>query len=764
MWYVTHIVTVFHYRDQANAGRRPEERDGTGGGPGTATVTRPPVPGDRPSPSAGRGGIIAASRRSAPPPRSAMSRRPAWALAGLAFGLGLIAVVGGGTPTATGQPKPLVVPPAPQAPGLTTPANLGARPGETVELVLAGGNLSDPTGVVISCPGAKAEVVADPKPDPGKVKVKVTVPADAAVGLYGLRLATKQGVSNLRPFCVDDLPAVPETEANRTKDTAQPVPAPCVVLGRTDAEASDFFKLKVTAGQRLTFEVVARRIGSALDPIVVLHDGQTKRELVDKYADDTPGLQADARLTHTFAADGEVIVEVRDTTYRGGADFFYRLRVGDFPGATTAFPLAVQAGKDAKVGFAGFGAEELPPVALKVPAGAAAVNAAPKRAAGPSGWPVPVTVTDEPQGVEQEPNNEPAKANSLPVPGGVSAKFGAKGDVDHFKIAGKKGQKLAITALTYEVNAPTEVLVRVLDAKGAELAKSNPAATPTRFEFTPPADGEYVVACEHLNFLFGPNEVYHLSVVPAGPDFAVTLALDRFEAPAGGGTAVAVANVARLNGYAGPVELSIDGGPDLSGKLTLPAGATQAFVPLLVKAGTKAGPLPFRVKATATADGQTVVRYGTLTDLVKTTFGGMTNPPHEFLEGCAVAVLEAPPFTLALTADPTSLEKGKGGKLLVEAKREKEADGEIALAPLFAPPNVTIAAKGSLAKGATKGDLAITTAPAVGVGPAPLVIRATTKVGGKDYAVTPPPLVIDIVEPKKVEPKKDEPKKDKDKK
>ena len=48
-------------------------------------------------------------------------------------------------------------------------------------------------------------------------------------------------------------------------------------------------------------------------------------------------------------------------------------------------------------------------------------------------------------------------------------------------------------------------------------------------------------------------------MTPAAPDFTVTLALDRYEAPAGGGTAVAVANVARLNGYAGPVELSIVG-------------------------------------------------------------------------------------------------------------------------------------------------------------------------------------------------------------
>src|SRR5206468_2542602 len=119
------------------------------------------------------------------------------------------------------------------------------------------------------------------------------------------------------------------------------------------------------------------------------------------------------------------------------------------------------------------------------------------------------------------------------------------------------------------------------------LARSNPQTVPVKLEFTPAADGDFIIACEHANYLYGPNEVYHLSVRPSAPDFDVTLALDRYEAPAGGGTAVAVANVVRLNGYAGPVELSIVGDKNLSGSVTAAAGQTQVFIPLLVKEGTK---------------------------------------------------------------------------------------------------------------------------------------------------------------------------------
>jgi hypothetical protein len=693
-----------------------------------------------------------------------MPRRISWFVSFAAFGLGVFTILWcGAPPVAMGQPKPLVVPPAPQAPTLTTPVTLGLKRGAIADLVLSGINLDNPTGLLWSGPG-KATIVPeakDAKPNPAAVKVKFEFPADAAVGMHTIRIATKQGISNFRPVLIDDLPGVDETQTNRTKDTAQEVPAPCSINGRTDAEASDFFKIKVAAGQKLTFEVLARRLGSPLDPILVLHDAKTKRELIDLYADDTPGLQSDCRLVHTFKDASEILVEVRDTTYRGGGDFFYRLRIGDFPGAITAFPLAVQRGVEAKVGFAGPGTDDIPPVVVKAVADpvAIAVNVAPKRAAGNFGWPLPVRVADEPQIVEAEPNNTPDKATKLALPGGASARFLEKGDIDHFSVLGKKGQKLAISVQTYEVNSPAEVLVRVVDAKGATLASSNPAAVPVRLEYTPPADGDVIIACEHLNYLFGPNEVYHLTVKPAAPDFDVNLVLDRAEAPAGGGTAVAVANVARLNGYAGPVELSIADDPALSGTITLPAGQTQTFVPLLVKAGTKPGPHRFHVKATAKVDGKDVVRFGHLTDAVKANLGGIPNPPPELLAECAMAVIEKPRFTVKFTLDPAAgIEKGKAGKLVVDATREKEADGDIVLAPLFTAPNISPAVK-PVPKGQTKAEVGLTTTPAATSGP--IVIRATTKIGGKDYVVTPPPVLIEVIEPKKAEPKKEEPKKDK---
>lgn len=688
-----------------------------------------------------------------------MSRRSTKVIAFVGFVLGLVVVLCSGEHEVVGQQKAPVIVAAPQSPTLNTPASLGAKPGTEVELTLTGTNLTEPTGVLLNCL-AKVTIPTDNKngTEAGKLRVKVTVDAKCVIGLYTIRVATKHGISNARPFVVDSLPLVaPAAAARNTKDTAQAVTWPCVASGTITNEASEFFKVKVNANQKLTFEVLARRIGSPLDPIVVLHDAKTKRELVDLYADDTPGLQGDCRLTHTFKEAGEILVEVRDTTYRGGGDFTYRLRIGDFPGATTAFPLAAERGKPATIGFAG--PETIPAVKVTAPkdAATAAFYVTPTNGTT-EGWSLPVLLSDHPELIEQEPNDEPAKANKLPVPGGVSGRFDKPKDVDHFAFTGKKGQKLAITVLTYEVNSPAEVLVRVLDAKGGQVGSNNPAAAPNRFEFTPPADGEYVLACEHQNFLSGPNEIYHLSVVPVEPDFSVALVFDRGEAPAGGGTGV-FASVTRLNGFAGPVELSIDGDPALSGKVTLPAGQTFTFVPLLVKDGTKPGAFPFSVKATAAVGGATVVRYGTQTDAVKAALGGIPTPPPELLNQCALGVVEKPPFTVAFTADPAAIEKGKAGKVLVQATREKSADGDIVLTPVFLPPNVTAAPK-PVPKGQTKGEIPLTVAANAASGKSPVVFKATTKVGGKDYAFTPPPLMIEVIEPKKTaEPKKEPPKK-----
>ncbi|HET6575319.1 MAG TPA: hypothetical protein VFG68_17060, partial [Fimbriiglobus sp.] len=663
-------------------------------------------------------------------------------------------------PTPAGAQPKAAAPAVPAGyPTLTTSANLGAKPGASVELVLTGTNLTNATAVWTSFGGTAT--IPDKQTDAKKLTVKLDVPADARTGLYALRVATTAGVSNLRPICLDELPEVAEAGKNKSKASPQTVPVPCVVAGAAEKESADYFRFPVRAGEPITVEVLGRRIGSPIDPVVILSDG-TGKELGGVYADDTPGLQSDARVVYVPKESGDLIAEVRDTTYRGGSDYAYRLRIGRFPGATTAFPLAVQRGKTAEVSFSGPGLDGVKPVDITAPTDPAVpvVSVAPRRADGAAGWPVPVRLSDTPETTEQEPNNDPKQANPLPVPGGVSARFAEKNDLDHFSFAAKKGTKYAIEALTYQLNAPTEVYLRVLDAKGEELAKSNPQQIPTRVEFEAPADGDFIVACEHLNYLAGPSEVYHLSVAPVAPDFAVTIGLDRIDVPAGGLGLIPVTGLTKTNGFAGAVELTVAGSDVLAGSLTVPAGANPSpaaplFVPVTARMGTAPGLQTVHLKATATIDGKEVVRFGSVLGEVKEALADLPNPPAEFTTTVAAAVTPPPPFTLAVTLDKPEVAQGGKVKGKVTVTRGPGFVEGVQLVAVGTPANVTaklkpLAKLKLFAKGAMAVEFELTAAANAAVGPGAVVIRGTAA----GAAVVAPPVPITVTQAKKKDGKK----------
>src|SRR5689334_179434 len=104
-------------------------------------------------------------------------------------------------------------------PRLNTITPPGGKAGTVVEVTFAGTDLEEPQALVFSHPSIKAEPVvvepakpADPKkpappmPKPPITKFKVTIAADAPLGIHDVRFVNKFGVSNARAFVVGDLP------------------------------------------------------------------------------------------------------------------------------------------------------------------------------------------------------------------------------------------------------------------------------------------------------------------------------------------------------------------------------------------------------------------------------------------------------------------------------------------------------------------------------------------------------------------------------
>src|SRR5262249_12516458 len=123
---------------------------------------------------------------------------------------------------------------------------------------------------------------------------------------------------------------------------------------------------------------------------------------------------------------------------------------------------------------------------------------------------------------------------------------------------------------THELGSPAEVYVTLKDAKGTQLAVSNPAMAP-RLDFTAPADGDYYLALEHLLYWSGPAETYRLTLTPYEPGFSLSLAADHFDVAPGSYTPVAI-QAARRD-YNGPIEVRVIGHAGLGGQVTLSPGA-----------------------------------------------------------------------------------------------------------------------------------------------------------------------------------------------
>jgi hypothetical protein len=645
--------------------------------------------------------------------------------------------------------QPPAVQPNPQAPTLNMLVPLGVQRGTALDLTLTGTNLAEPTGLWTSFP-AQVSIPTDNNngKDNAKLRVHLEVPKDAPLGFHSMRLATTRGMSNFRLFCIDELAQILEIDTNRSKSTPQAVPYPCVVVGKADAEASDYYKINVKAGQRVSFEILGRRLGSAFDPQLTLYDPHTGAELAGGHSNDAPGLQTDARLTYRFKEAGDYLIEVRDVMYRGGADYGYRLRIGDFPCATVPIPMAVRRGGQATVHFTGPMVEDVAPVEIAAPADPAMTSLAvtPRGANGLHGWPVALAISDHEELVEQEPNNDPAHANRISVPGAITGQFLQSGDLDHFVFTAQKGRRYLIEAQTHELHSPTEVYMVLKDAKGTQVAASNPANAP-RIDFTASADGDYTLAVEHLLYWYGPSEAYRITVTPYEPGFDLSVGIDRFDIPVG--TSIPVSILATRRDYTGPIDVSVVGHPAITGHVTIspgqPAAPNQPAATLFLSASPNAavGPYNIRIQGSATINGRTVVRDASLRAVASRNLAGLTYPPHQLWSQIGLAVIEKPPFMLTARMDQLEASRGSPVPLTIRVTRAAGFTEEIALSAVNLPANVTAALK-SIPKGDHEVKGQLTPAANASLGQFTISVTGKAKFQNREFAVTAQPFELSL--------------------
>lgn len=630
-----------------------------------------------------------------------------------------------------------------QVPAISTVSPGALKPGAATDIKIRGGNLVGSTGVLTSVgvDGALTPDLAGNNTNAAEVSYRFTLPPEAAPGVYPLRIATPTGVSGVKLICVDDLPSVAQTKPNSTMAQSQAVTLPTAVDGYVDNLSRDYYKFSVTAGQKVSFEVLAQRLGSALDPLIRLFDASGK-EIT--YADDTPGVGADCQLVHTFAAAGEYVLEVRDIRYQGGGNHQYRLRMGDFPCVSVPYPMAVKKGASANVGFAGISGAEVNPFGLALPATLATpyVSVAGKGTGQNfSGFGyLSVSATEEL--IEAEPNDAADQGTKVALPAGLNGRFEKAGDVDRFTFTATKGQRFLFAGVTRSQQSPTDLVLKLVNAQGGEIANLDDTGTEEGvLDFNCPADGDYTLVVEDLHKRGGPEFAYRVVVKPFEQPLKLNAAAETLNVPAGGLIPVLVTAV--RGPYTGPITLSLSGAPEgmVATPVIMGSGRNSVTMTVRCDAAVPAGKFyPLQIVGKTVLNGAEITSVASVNDAYKAALNAMPYPPGN-LETTAVAgVTSAGLFTLATATPEIVFGKDLSATVKVVATRKADFAEDIALAVQPAqdglPAGITAAVK-PVAKGTNEIDIVFTAANGAPLGQFSAVLIGT---GKKDNTTTVQPI------------------------
>ncbi len=179
-------------------------------------------------------------------------------------------------------------------------------------------------------PGQEVELEMVGVQLPENPMTRLAVPMELPPGPHRLPLAIGDGETNPVPLVVSDSPLVLEAKGdNNLAAGAAMVTVPGGINGRIDVEADvDCFAFEAKKGERYSFEVVARRQQSNLDPHLRILNAEGKQlQLNDDMRIDKRNYADSLIENWTVPADGKYVMEIRDLHLRGGAEFVYFIQV-----------------------------------------------------------------------------------------------------------------------------------------------------------------------------------------------------------------------------------------------------------------------------------------------------------------------------------------------------------------------------------------------------------------------------------------------------
>lgn len=396
-----------------------------------------------------------------------------------------------------------------------------------------------------------------------KMLVTLKIDKNAKPGKRQFRLGSRgTGASNPIPFYISNVQEVNEgtAEIPPQKPAIKNFTIPANLNGQImPGGEADKFLFQAKKGEKITFRVRAREFAPFLgdgvpghfQPVVEIFDSNGKSLA---FADDFYG-NIDPVLTFCVPADGKYAFTIRDSIYRGRADFVYRVEA--FYGAAPALQ---------RVSF-------------------------------------PALPHNVKELTKEEAQKEILKENVR-----IKGTFDREKAIHIFRFKGEKGKTKAVEVLARRYGSPLDATLIITDEKENILAKVDDPKYPRiglvhhqadpHTAFTPPEDGIYTVKLFATDGHGGKDYFYALRIDDMRPDFRVVLAPS---APnvAWSGARPFLFHIFPVEGFKGEIRLSIKGTDKIyfDGTDILPAGREQVYLSLACKWYKNNEPIPFKIIA-----------------------------------------------------------------------------------------------------------------------------------------------------------------------
>ncbi|MFP6694347.1 MAG: hypothetical protein VB875_15090, partial [Pirellulales bacterium] len=155
------------------------------------------------------------------------------------------------------------------SPRLSSITPRGVQRGQELVVSFNGSNLGDAEEIFFY--EAKGFEVTKLEPAAGNVKVTLKIAPDVRLGEHVAQVRTKTGLSDYRTFWVENLAVVDEKEPNSDFAAPQSIELNKVVNGNVGNEDVDYYVVEAKKGQRISAEVVAMRLSTAMfDPYIAI--------------------------------------------------------------------------------------------------------------------------------------------------------------------------------------------------------------------------------------------------------------------------------------------------------------------------------------------------------------------------------------------------------------------------------------------------------------------------------------------------------------